>query len=209
VSVASEGESVAGEATSLAGQEQLHRRAIRLEWFTVSWNVLEAAVAIAAGLAAGSVALIGFGVDSGIEVVAAGALLWRLRTAGAGATDEERGEAERKALYVVAGTFFVLSVYIAVEGVSALASHDEPGTSPLGLGLSIASLITMPILAWAKQQTARRLESRALQADAVETWVCAYLSLALLAGVGLNIAFGWWWADPVGAIAMLPLIVWQ
>ena len=131
------------EATSLARREQLLRRGIRLEWFTVSWNVLEACVAIAAGLAAGSVALIGFGVDSGIEVVAAGALLWRFRTAGAGATDEERGEAERRALYVVAGTFFVLALYIAVEGVSALASHDEPGTSPRGLGLSIASLIVM------------------------------------------------------------------
>jgi cation diffusion facilitator family transporter len=170
---------------------------------------LEAAVAITAGLAAGSVALIGFGVDSGIEVVAAGALLWRFRVAGAGSTDEERGEAERKALYVVAGTFLVLAIYIAVEGVSALASHEEPGTSPLGLGLSIVSLIVMPALAWAKQQTGRRLGSRALQADAVETWVCAYLSLALLGGVGLNLAFGWWWADPVGAIAMLPVIVWQ
>jgi cation diffusion facilitator family transporter len=197
------------EATSLARREQLHRRGVRLEWFTVSWNVLEASVAIAAGLAAGSVALIGFGVDSGIEVVAAGALLWRFRTAGAGATDEERGEAERKALYVVAGTFFVLALYIAVEGVRALASHEEPGTSRLGLGLAIASLVVMPALAWAKQQTGRRLGSRALQADAVETWVCAYLSLALLAGVGLNLAFGWWWADPVGAIAMLPVIVWQ
>ena len=103
------------------------------------------------GLAAGTVALIGFGVDSGIEVVAAGALLWRFRTAGAGARDDHRGEAERKALYVVAGTFFVLAVYIAVEGLSALVSHDEPGTSRLGLGRSIASLIVMPALAWAKQ----------------------------------------------------------
>jgi divalent metal cation (Fe/Co/Zn/Cd) transporter len=93
--------------------------------------------------------------------------------------------------------------------VSALASHEEPGTSPLGLGLSSASLIVMPALAWSKQQTGRRLGSRALQADAVETWVCAYLSLALLAGVGLNLAFGWWWADPLGAIVMLPVIVWQ
>jgi cation diffusion facilitator family transporter len=197
------------EATSLARREQLHRRGVRLEWFTVSWNVVEAAVAVAAGLAAGSVALIGFGVDSGIEVVSATALLWRFRKADEGAPDEERGEAERKALYVVAGTFFLLAVYIAVEGVSALASREEPGTSPLGLGLAIASLVVMPALAWAKQQTGRRLGSRALQADAVETWVCAYLSFALLAGVGLNLAFGWWWADPLGAIAMLPVIVWQ
>jgi cation diffusion facilitator family transporter len=202
-------ENVRVEASSLARHRQLHRRGIRLEWFTVSWNVLEAAVAIGAGLAAGSVALIGFGVDSGIEVVAAGALLWRFRTAGADASDEERGQAERKALSIVAGTFFVLAAYIAVEGVSALASHEEPGTSPLGLGLAVASLVVMPALAWAKQRTGSLLGSRALQADAVETWVCAYLSLALLAGVGLHVAFGWWWADPVGAIAMLPVIVWQ
>ncbi len=93
--------------------------------------------------------------------------------------------------------------------MTALASNEEPGTSTVGVVLAVVSLVVMPSLAYAKQKTGRALGSRALEADAVETWVCAYLSLALLAGVGLHAAFGWWWADPVGALAMLPVIVWQ
>jgi cation diffusion facilitator family transporter len=188
---------------------RLQRRGVLLEWFTVTWNVFEASVAITAGVVAGSVALVGFGIDSGIEVVAASALLWRFRQARTDATEEEHGAAERRALYVISGTFFVLAAYIAFEGVSALVSHEEPDTSTVGLALAIVSLVVMPTLAFAKQRTGRALGSRALEADAVETWVCAYLSLALLAGVGLHSAFGWWWADPVGALAMLPVIVWQ
>jgi cation diffusion facilitator family transporter len=194
---------------AIAERARLQRRGVLLEWFTVTWNVIEAVVAITAGVVAGSVALVGFGVDSGIEVVAASALLWRFRQAGAEATEEEYGAAERRALYIVSGTFFVLAAYIAFEAVSALISSDEPDTSTVGVVLAIVSLIVMPTLAYAKQQTGRALGSRALEADAVETWVCAYLSLALLAGVGLHSAFGWWWADPVGALAMLPVIVWQ
>ena len=113
------------------------------------------------------------------------------------------------ALYIVSATFFLLAAYIAFEAVSALASSEEPDTSAVGLVLALVSLVVMPTLAYAKQRTGRALGSRALEADAVETWVCAYLSLALLAGVGLHAAFGWWWADPVGALAMLPVIVWQ
>jgi cation diffusion facilitator family transporter len=197
------------EQHALSRQVQLHQWAVRLEWFTVSWNVLEAVVAIGAGLIAGSTALISFGVDSLIEVSSAVVLLWRLRKAGAHASAEERGKAERRALYLVAGTFFALATYIGYESVSALIAHEEPDTSTVGLVLAVLSLIIMPLLAYMKQHTGRKLESRALQADAVETWVCAYLSLALLAGVGLHFAFGWWWADPVGALAMLPVILWQ
>ena len=182
---------------------------MRLEWFTVAWNVTEAVVAVAAGIAAGSVALIGFGVDSGIELGAASALLWRFRKAEAGATDEEHGRAERTALYAVGVTFFALAAYIAVEGTIALATHEEPETSSVGLILSVVSLAVMPALAYAKQTTGRALGSKALLADAMETWVCAYLSVALLAGVGLHLALGWWWADPAGALAMLPVILWQ
>jgi cation diffusion facilitator family transporter len=194
---------------AVAERARLQRRGVLLEWFTVTWNVIEAAVAIAAGVIAGSVALIGFGVDSGIEVVAASALLWRFRRAGVDATDEEHGAAERRALYIVSGTFFLLAAYIGFEGVAALVSGEEPETSTVGVVLSIVSLIVMPSLAYTKQQTGRALGSRALEADAIETWVCAYLSLALLAGVGLHAAFGWWWADPLGALAMLPVIIWQ
>jgi divalent metal cation (Fe/Co/Zn/Cd) transporter len=167
---------------AVAERARFQRRGIRLEWFTVAWNVIEAAVAITAGVIAGSVALVGFGVDSGIEVVAASALLWRFRQAGADATDEEHSAAERRALYVVSGTFFLLAAYIGFEALTALANGDEPDTSTVGVVLALMSLIVMPTLAYAKQRTGRALGSRALEADAVETWVCAYLSLVLLAG---------------------------
>ena len=166
-------------------------------------------MAIGAGLLAGSVALIGFGVDSGIEVISALGLQWRLRKAGPDATVAEESAAERRALYVVAATFFLLAAYITFEAGTALLNREEPDRSTVGLVLSVLSLLIMPALAWWKQRTGREMGSRALVADAAETWVCSYLSLALLAGVGLHALFGWWWADPVGALAMLPVILWQ
>jgi cation diffusion facilitator family transporter len=192
-----------------ARREQLHRRGLLLEWFTVAWNVVEALVAIGVGVVVGSVALVGFGVDSGIEVISAVALLWRLRKAGPHASAEEQGAAERKALYLVAATFFLLSAYITYEAIDALLSGEGPESSAVALVLSVVSILVMPTLAYLKGRTGRELGSRALVADSVETWVCAYLSIALLAAVGLNAAFGWWWADPVGALAMLPVILWQ
>jgi cation diffusion facilitator family transporter len=194
---------------TLARKELLHRRALRLEYFTVSWNVVEALVAITAGVIAGSVALVGFGVDSGIEVISAIALLWRLRMAGADADADAEEHAERRALYAVAATFFLLAAYIAFEAISALASGEEPDSSTVGVLLSAVSLAIMPALAYGKQRTGREMGSRALQADAIETWVCSYLSLALLLGVGAYAGFGWGWADPVGALLMLPVILWQ
>jgi cation diffusion facilitator family transporter len=187
----------------------LHRRALRLEYVTVGWNVLEAFVAIGAGLLAGSVALIGFGVDSGIEVISAVGLLWRLRTAGPHAEVAEESAAEKRALYIVAATFFLLAAYITFEAIGSLLEREEPLTSPVGIVLSIVSLAVMPALAFAKQRTGRAMGSRALVADSKETWVCSYLSLALLIGVGLYAVAGWWWADPIAALAMLPVIVWQ
>jgi len=194
---------------SPARREELHRRGLKLEWFTVAWNVIEGIVAIAAGIATGSVSLVAFGADSFIEVISALALLWRLRKAGPHASAEERGAAEQRALYLVAATFFLLAAYITYEAVGALLYRDGPENSTVGLVLSVGSLLVMPALAYGKQRTGRELGSEALKADAVETWVCSYLSLALLAGVGLNAAFGWWWADPAGALAMLPVILWQ
>ena len=190
-------------------QGDLHRSALRLEWFTVSWNVVEGAVAIGAGLISGSVALVAFGADSFIEVISAGALLWRLYRAGPHASAEERGDAEKRALYLVAATFFLLAAYVGFEAVSALVAREIPEASTVGLVLSAISLTVMPALAHGKGRIGRKMGSEALQADAVETWVCSYLSLALLVGVGLNAAFGWWWADPAGALAMLPVILWQ
>jgi cation diffusion facilitator family transporter len=197
------------QAPSLERRQELHRRALRLEYFTVGWNVIEGVVAIGAGLLAGSVALIGFGVDSSIEVISALGLLWRLRKAGPDATVAEERGAERRALYVVAATFFLLAAYITYEAVTSLIGHEAPDRSTVGLVLSVLSLVIMPALAWWKQRTGRQMGSRALVADAAETWVCSYLSLALLAGVGLYALFGCWWADPVGALAMLPVILWQ
>jgi cation diffusion facilitator family transporter len=190
-------------------RKKLHRWSLRLEWFTVAWNVVEAMVAIGAGLLVGSVALVGFGVDSGIEVISAVALLWRLYRAGPEASAEEQGAAEKRALYLVAATYFLLAVYILYEAVGALLTAEGPESSKVGLVLSILSILIMPTLAYLKGRTGREMGSRALVADSVETWVCAYLSVALLAAVGLNAAFGWWWADPLGALAMLPVILWQ
>jgi cation diffusion facilitator family transporter len=200
---------MAAAGLTIIERERLHRRALRLEYFTVSWNVVEAVVAIAAGLIAGSVALVGFGVDSGIEVLSALALVWRLRRAGADASEAEAAHAERRALYAVAATFFLLAAYIGVEAIGALISGEPPERSTVGLVLALMSLAVMPLLAYWKGRTGREMGSRALQADAIETWVCSYLSLALLLGVGLYSAFGWAWADAVGALAMLPVILWQ
>jgi divalent metal cation (Fe/Co/Zn/Cd) transporter len=197
------------QAASLARRQQLHRRAVWLEYVTVGWNVIEGVVAIGAGLVAGSVALIGFGVDSSIEVISALGLLWRLRAAGPTASVAEESAAERRALYVVAATFFLLAAYLTYEAGTALLSREVPDRSTVGLVLSVLSLVIMPVLAYLKQRTGRRMGSRALVADAAETWVCSYLSLALLAGVGLHALVGWWWADAVGALAMLPVILWQ
>jgi len=195
--------------TTLGRKEKLHRRGLWLEVFTVAWNVVEAVVAVGVGIAVGSVALVGFGVDSGIEVISAVALLWRLLKAGPQASVPEESAAERKALYLVAATFFLFALYILYEAVGALISGEGPESSTVALVLSAVSLVIMPVLAYLKGRTGREMGSRALVADSVETWVCAYLSVALLAAVGLNAAFGWWWADPIGALAMLPVILWQ
>jgi divalent metal cation (Fe/Co/Zn/Cd) transporter len=198
---------VTGATLSL--KERLHRRGVRLEVFTVAWNVVEAVVAVGVGIVVGSVALVGFGVDSGIEVVSAVALLWRLLKAGPHASVPEESAAERKALSLVAATFFLLALYILYEAVGALLSGEGPESSAVAFVLPAVSLVIMPVLAYLKGRTGREMGSRALVADSVETWVCAYLSVALLAAVGLNAAFGWWWADPIGALAMLPVILWQ
>ena len=191
------------------GRARLHRRALWLETFTIAWNVIEAIVAVGAGVASGSVALVGFGVDSAIEVTSAVGLFWRLRKAGPEADALEESDAERKALYTVAATFFALAAYIVYESFSSLLGDKEPDSSTVGVVLAVLSLGIMPILAWAKQRTGKEMGSRALQADAMETWVCSYLSLALLLGVGFHAAFGWAWADPLAALAMLPVILYE
>jgi divalent metal cation (Fe/Co/Zn/Cd) transporter len=172
----------------------------RLEYFTLGWNLTEAAVAVGAGLFAGSIALIGFGIDSLIESLSGGILLWRLQGTE---TDQRR---ERLAHKLVGISFFVLALYVAFEAGKSLLHREEPETSVVGIVLSVVSLIVMPLLARAKRRVAAKIDSRALHADSRQTDICAYLSAILLGGLLLNALFGWWWADPIAALCMLPLI---
>ena len=191
----------------MSDRASLLNRALWLERLTILWNVVEAVIAIGAGWRAGSIALVGFGLDSVIETIAALALYRRLRAEQAGATEEEAEAHERRALWIVGVTFFFLSGYVAFEAASTLWTKEPPEVSRVGIILASVSLAVMPVLAVAKHRTGKALDSRALVADAKETFVCSYLSLTLLAGLGLNALFGWWWADPVAALAMLPFVI--
>lgn len=173
----------------------LIRRAVRLEWFTITWNVIEAVIAIAAGIAAGSIALVGFGFDSSIEGFAATVVLWQLRGAG----DEKRKE---RALRLIAITFFVLAAYVVFESVRDLVTNAEPESSTVGIVVAVVSIIVMPTLGFAKKRLAEKMGSAVLRADAAETFLCSWLSVILLAGLMLNATVGWWWADPVAALGI-------
>lgn len=177
------------------------RHGRRLEYFTLAWNVTEAAVSIAAGLIAGSVALVGFGADAVIESLSGLVLLWRLQTHE---HDERR---EKLALKWVGICFLVLAVYVATDASYSLYRHEAPETSVVGIVIAALSLAVMPLLARAKRRVAGRLKSAALAADSRQTDLCAYLSAILLGGLVLNAAFGWWWADSVAALIMVPIIV--
>lgn len=177
----------------------LERRAIRLAWATIAWNVVEAVVAIAAGTAAGSIALVSFGLDSTVEVVSAVVIVWQFYGLA-----EDR---ERSALKLIAVSFFALAGYVAVRAVIDLAGRSEPESSAVGIGLAIASLIVMPLFAAAKRRTGRQLGSSTVVADGNQTKLCAYLSAILLGGLILNATAGWWWADPMAALAIAVLAV--
>ena len=183
------------------GRSEQLRLGRRLEYFTLSWNLAEAAVAVCAGLLAGSIALIGFGFDSLIESLSGSILLWRLH----GIEGEE--QRERLAQRMVGGSFFLLALYVAFEAGKSLLHREEPEASVVGIILSVVSLIVMPLLARAKRRVAASLNSHALVADSRQTDICAYLSAILLGGLLLNALFGWWWADPVAALFMFPMIL--
>jgi len=190
------------DARPRVDQLTLARRGRRLQYVTILWNSLEGLIAVAAGLLAGSISLTGFGVDSFIEVTSGVAVLWRLL-----ADDTDRREhRERLALRIVAVAFLMLALYVAVESTRDLWSRSVPRASPLGMALACASLLVMPLLSRAKRQVGRAMSSRALRADARQTDFCAYLSAILLAGLAFNALFGWWWADPVAALVMVPII---
>ncbi len=182
--------------------QHLRRRAIRLEYFTVGWNVLEAVVALVAGGVASSTALIGFGLDSVVETASGATLLWRFKQQRL-----EDHHAEVRAIKLVGATFFALAAYVGYEAVSDLWLRRAPDFSLVGLILAIVSLIVMPVLGIAKRRLARLLNSRALAADGMETLLCSYLSATLLAGLALNGLFAWWWADPVAGLVIAGFMI--
>ncbi|WP_127573633.1 cation diffusion facilitator family transporter [Georgenia faecalis] len=185
--------------------ERLTRRGLRLAQFTVAYNVVEGAVAITAGLLAGLVSVVGFGVDSGIESIAA--VLVGLRLAARlrhGDTDERK---ERLTLKAVAVTFFLLAAYVTVEGVRSLLDGEAPESSPLAIGLLVASIVVMPVLASMKRAVGRQLGDNLILADAAETRICVLLSVSTLAGVGLYALTGATWLDPVAAFVIAAFAV--
>jgi divalent metal cation (Fe/Co/Zn/Cd) transporter len=175
-------------------------RARRLEYLTLGWCFLEAVVGIGAGLLAGSVALLGFGLDSVVEGSSALVMLWRFQDGGGGLHREER------ALKLVGACFMLLAAWILFEAARSLLHHQAPEESVVGIALAAASIVVMPLLARAKRRVAGDADSRALVADSHQTDLCAYLSVLLLAGLALNAWLGWWWADPVAALVMVPII---
>jgi divalent metal cation (Fe/Co/Zn/Cd) transporter len=181
----------------------LVRRGLWLNWLTIVYNTAEAIISVAAGLVSGSVALVSFGVDSGIEVTSSLAAHWRLR---ADTNPERRERAERVTHRTIGGSFLALAAYVTVESLATLWQREAPEASPLGLAILVLSVIVMPLIARASRRVARALGSRALEADAAQTSLCAYLSVIALIGVGLNAALGWWWADPIAALSMVPII---
>lgn len=185
------------------GRTEHISRGVRLEWFTVAYNSLEALIALIAGLLAGSVALVGFGFDSVLEVTSGATLLWRLH---ADRRPEVRERVEALALKIVGWCFLLLSAYVAYDAATRLVTREVPDRSAAGMVLAAASLLVMPILARAKRRVARQIGSAALTADATQTQFCTYLSAILLAGLGLNASLGWWWADPLAALVMVPII---
>jgi divalent metal cation (Fe/Co/Zn/Cd) transporter len=194
-------------APSEAKRARLTRIGLILVAGTMLYNVVEAGVALWAALAAGSVALLGFGLDSVIECAAAGVLFWRLAVEARGADEEVVERTERRVLRFVGGTFVALALYVTAQSAWTLWSREAPAESLVGIILAAASLVVMPVIAFAKFRVAGALSSAALKAEAKETLACSYLSLVLFVGLVANAAAGWWWADPVAAILMVPWLV--
>ena len=187
-----------GDRASLVG------RGRRLEYFTVGYNSLEGLIAVVAGLFSGSIALVGFGFDSLIEVTSGAALLWRLHS---DADESRRERVEATTLRFLGVCFLLLAAYVGYDSIKSLIWREKPRESIPGIILAIASVIVMPLLVRAKRKVARGIKSRALMADSKQTELCTYLTAILLAGLLLNALVGWWWADPIAALIMVPIIV--
>jgi divalent metal cation (Fe/Co/Zn/Cd) transporter len=189
------------------GRPELVGRALRLEYLTVGWNILEGLIAIAAAAGAGSVALLGFGIDSVIESVSAGVLVWRLHAERSAAHAGAVERLDRTAHRLVGSSLFVLAAFVAADAAWTLWRQEQPRPTILGIIVTASSLFVMVALAHAKRRAAKALGSRALEADSFQTTACWWLSLAALAGIALNAALGWWWADPVAALGMTYFLV--
>lgn len=192
--------SARGTATARSSRDRLARRAIGLGAFTIAYNVAEGVVAVTAGVLAGAVALVGFGLDSAIEVVSAAVVVVRLAAEVRGGQPDERRE--RVALRFVAVTFFLLAAYLVIEGVRDLLVAERPDTSPVGIVLTALSIVVMPTLAESKRRTGLRLGSRLVVADAAETRLCAVLSVTTFASLLLYLLLGWTWLDPVAGFVI-------
>ena len=178
-----------------AERARLERRTRLLAWAGIGWHIVEFAIALAAGLAAGSIALIGFGADSLIEALAGGVVLWLFSGRRGGSR-----AAERRAQQLIALSFFLLAGYVGVEALRTLVNVEHPAASWVGIGLAAFTAATMPLLAYAKRRLGNQLHSVATVKEAAQTQLCAYLSIALLLGLGANALVGWWWADPLTAL---------
>jgi len=183
------------------------QHALRLEYLTVAWNLVEGVIAVAAALAAGSVALLGFGIDSFVESASGAVLIWRLFAERWMADEHAIERLDRRAHQLVGATLFLLAVYVAIDASLALWNRDRPEPSLVGIVLTTISMVVMVWLGRAKRRAAAGLGSRALAADAYQTTACFWLSVFTLAGIGLNAVFGWWWADPAAALGMTVLLV--
>ena len=190
-------------ATGTANREVYVRRGERLEYFTIGYNTLEGVTSIVAGLIARSVSLVGFGLDSLIEVTSGAALLWRLHH---DLDLSRREQVERVALRTVGACFIALALYILYESGSMLIRHVPPKRSIFGIVIAAISVIVMPLLARAKRRVARQIGSGAMHADSKQADFCSYLSAALLGGLLLNAMLGWWWMDPAAGLVMVPII---
>ncbi|MGH2683388.1 MAG: cation diffusion facilitator family transporter [Actinomycetota bacterium] len=188
--------------SSVGQRAPLLRRALGLEYLTVGWNVVEGVIAVGAALLAGSVALLGFGIDSFVESASGSVLIWRLFAERRATNHETIEHVERRAQKLVAASLVGLAVFIAVDAAQTLLRLERPDPSPVGIALTAVSLGVMWWLARAKRRVAVALGSRAMEADAFQTTACWWLSLIVLGGIGLNALFGWWWADPVAALGM-------
>lgn len=190
-----------------SGRAEMRAHALRLEYLSIGWNVVEGVVAVAAALAAGSVALLGFGIDSFVETASAGILVWRLKAEDGAGDRAAVDRLDRRAHQLVGLSLFLLAAWVAFDATLTLWQRERPEASPVGIVLTSVSIVLMMALARAKRRAAAALESRALEADSFQTTACWWLSVVTLTGIGLNAAFGWWWADPVAALAMTFFLV--